>query len=115
MTKLGPWICFRSKRRLVATNTLYALIATDKVGSKERAVWALSLISTSPRLQFHSMARRYPDGLVKLDPHDPDSLGLPTPLRAKGAPEGYARAVNLLVAGNEKETVAIADGVTSES
>ena len=115
MTKLGPWICFRSKRQLAATNTLYALIAKDKMGSEERAAWALSLVSTSPRLQFHAIARRYPDGLVKLEPHDLDSLRLPTPVRTKGAPEAYARTIDLLVAGNEKEAVAIADGFTSKS
>lgn len=92
MTKLGPWISFRSKRQLVAvTNTLYALIAKDKMGSEERAAWALALISTSPRQQFHAIARRYPDGLVKLEPHDLNSLRLPTPLRTKDAPEAYVR------------------------
>jgi adenine-specific DNA-methyltransferase len=113
MTTLGPWICFRSKRALVATNTLYVLIAKDKMSRQERAAWALSLISTSPRQQFRAIARRYPDGLSKLEPHDLNSLRLPTPVRTKGAIEEYERAIAFLVQGKETEAVAIADGFTS--
>jgi adenine-specific DNA-methyltransferase len=112
MTKLGPWICFRSKRQLAATNTLYALTAKTKMSSEERAAWALSLISTSPRRQFHAIARRYPDGLAKLEPHDLNSFRLPTPLRTKRAPEEYARAISYLVAGKVAEAIAVADAFT---
>ena len=112
MTKLGPWICFRSKRQVVATNTLYTLTARGKMSSEERAAWALSLISTSPRRQFHAIARRYPDGLAKLEPHDLNSLRVPTPLRTKRAPEEYARAISYLVAGKVTEAVAVADAFT---
>jgi hypothetical protein len=112
MTKLGPWICFRSKRQLVATNTLYTLTAKTKMSSEERAAWALSLISTSPRRQFHAIARRYPDGLAKLEPHDLNSLRLPTPLRTKRAPEEYARAISYLVVGNVTDAIAVADAFT---
>ena len=113
MTKLGPWICFRSKRQLVATNTLYALTAKIKLSSEEQAAWALSLISTTPRQQFQVIARRYPDGLAKLEPHDLNSLRLPIPLRTKGAPEEYARAITYLVAGSVTKAMAIADAFTS--
>jgi adenine-specific DNA-methyltransferase len=109
MTKLGPWISFRSKRQLAATNTLYALIAKNKMSAEERASWALSLISTSPRRQFHAIARRYPDGLAKLEPRDLNSLRLPAPLRTKGAPEEYERAISYLVTGKVGEAIAIAD------
>jgi hypothetical protein len=112
MTKLGPWICFRSKRQLSATNTLYALTAKTKMSSEERAAWALSLISTYPQRQFHAIARRYPEGLAKLEPHDLNSLRLPTPLRTKRAPEEYARAISYLVTGNVTEAIAVADAFT---
>ncbi len=112
MTKLGPWICFRSKRQLVATNTLYTLTPKTKMSLEERAAWALSLLSTSPRRQFHAIARRYPDGLAKLEPHDLNSLRLPTPLRTKRAPEEYARAISYLVAGKIAEAIAVADAFT---
>lgn len=109
MTTAGPWICFRSKHQLIATNTLYALTAKTKMSSEERAAWALSLLSTSPRRQFQAIARRYPDGLAKLEPHDLNSLRLPTPSRTKDARGEYTRAIGLLLAGNVKEAVAIAD------
>lgn len=112
MTKLGPWICFRSKHQLFATNTLYALTAKTKMSSEERAAWALSLISTSPRRQYHAIARHYPDGLAKLEPHDLNSLRLPTPLRTKCAPEEYARAISYLVAGKVAAAIALADAFT---
>jgi adenine-specific DNA-methyltransferase len=112
MTKLGPWICFRSKRQLAATNTLYVLTAKTKMSCEERAAWALSLISTSPRRQFQAIARRYPDGLAKLEPHDLNSLRLPTPLRTKRAPEEYARAISYLMAGKVTEAITVADAFT---
>jgi adenine-specific DNA-methyltransferase len=112
MTKLGPWICFRSKRDLVATNTLYAVTAKTKMRSDERAAWALSLLSTSSRRQFLEIARHYPDGLPKLEPHDINSLRLQTPRYTRRAEEEYGRAVSYLVSGRVGEAVAIADGFT---
>lgn len=112
MTKLGPWICFRAKRELVATNTLYALHAKTDMKSEERAAWALSLLCTSSRKQFHKIARRYPDGLPKLEPHDVNSIRLPSPQRTRGAVEEYSRAVDYLLNGKIKEAVAIADTFT---
>ncbi len=109
MATAGPWICFRSKRQLIATNTLYALIARTKMSHDERAAWALSMLSSVPRQQFRAIVRRYPDGLAKLEPHDINSLRLPTPVRTQGAGEEYSRAVGLLLGGNVKEAVAIAD------
>ena len=112
MTKLGPWLSFRSKRDLVATNTLYTATAKTKMTRDERAAWALSLLSTASREQFLKIARRYPDGLPKLEPHDINSLRLQTPRHTRRAEEEYGRAVSHLVSGRVKEAVAIADGFT---
>jgi adenine-specific DNA-methyltransferase len=112
MTKLGPWISLRSMRHLAATNTLYTLTAKSKMPPEERAAWALSLLSSPARQQFQSIARRYPDGLAKLEPHDVNSLRLPPPLRVKGAIEEYQRAVAHLVMGETSFAVAIADKLT---
>jgi hypothetical protein len=112
MTKLGPWICFRTKRELVATNTLYALHARTKMRSEEQAAWALSLLCTSSREQFHKIVRRYPDGLPKLEPHDFNSLRLPSPRRTRGAVEKYSRAIKYLLNGKVAEAMAIADMFT---
>ena len=67
MTKLGPWITFRSMRGLAATNTLYVLTAKKHMFADEHAAWALSLLSSPCRQQFNELARRYPDGLPKLE------------------------------------------------
>jgi adenine-specific DNA-methyltransferase len=114
MTKIGPWICFRSKRDLFVTNTLYSLSEKNKMSLHERSAWGLSLISTTPRLQFRLIARHYPDGLAKLEPHDLNSIRLPKPLRTKGAADAYERAIKLLLAGRETDAVAIADRFTSK-
>ncbi|MCE5306805.1 MAG: N-6 DNA methylase [Acidobacteriales bacterium] len=109
MTKLGPWICFRSKRGLAATNTLYLLTSKTKMPMDERAAWALALLSSPVRRQYSEIARRYPDGLTKLEPHDIHSLRLPTPIRTKGARESYERAIDHLTSGAVAKAVAIAN------
>lgn len=109
MTKLGPWISFRKKRQLAATNTLYVLTAKTKLSPDEHAAWALALLSTPVRRQYREIARRYPDGLAKLEPHDVNSLRLPSPLRRKGSPEAYEQAIGLLTSGKVAEAVAVAD------
>ena len=110
MSRVGPWIAFRRKRHLAVTNTLYVVTSKGKLQMDEEAAWALALLSTPVRRQYAEIARRYPDGLVKLEPHDVNALRLPSPDRVKGACEEYARAVNLLVAGNVLDAAKIADG-----
>ena len=115
MTRHGPWISFRSKRSLAATNTLYVLAAKTKMSHDERAAWALSLLSSSTRRQYEEIARRYPDGLAKLEPHDVRALRLAAPTRTKGAAESYERAICHLVACRTNEAIAIADSFTRRS
>jgi hypothetical protein len=109
MTTLGPWISFRKKRNLAATNTLYVIAPKTKMREDEQAAWALALLSTPVRRQYGRIARRYPDGLVKLEPHDVNSLRLPSPLHTKGAAGEYERAINLLLLGKVEEAVSVAD------
>lgn len=109
MTKLGPWISFRSKRHLAATNTLYELTAKTKMSAEERAAWALSLLSSPTRQQYEDIARRYPDGLPKLEPHDVKALRLAQPTRMKGAVEQYMLAINNLLVGQTNTAIWIAD------
>jgi adenine-specific DNA-methyltransferase len=109
MTRLGPWISFRSMRQLAATNTLYTLTAKNKMTADEHAAWGLSLLSTTSRRQFAELTRRYPDGLPKLEPHDLNSFHLTPPKSTTDAVEKYSRAVDLLLASKISEAVAIAD------
>jgi hypothetical protein len=109
MTRLGPWISFRSMRQLAATNTLYTLTAKNKMTADEHAAWGLSLLSTPSRRQFAELTRRYPDGLPKLEPHDLNSFQLTPPKSSTDAVENYNRAVDLLLASRISEAVAVAD------
>lgn len=109
MTKLGPWIAFRSMRGLAVTNTLYVVTAKSKMTAEERAAWGLSLLSTPSRAQVRELVRRYPDGLPKLEPHDLCALRLPPPITVNGAREDYERAVQLLLGGNAAAATAVAD------
>jgi len=115
MTKLGPWISFRSMRGLAATNTLYVLTPRTVMRAEERCAWALSLLSTPSRRQFHELARRYPDGLAKLEPHDLYSLRLPPPIRTDDAISQYQRAIHFLVTDRVAQAVEIGDSFISES
>jgi hypothetical protein len=69
----------------------------------------LSLLSTSSRRQFSELARRYPDGLAKLEPHDINSFQLTPPKSTAGAAGNYLRAVDILLASKVSEAVTIAD------
>jgi hypothetical protein len=93
MTKLGPWITFRSMRGLAATNTLYVLTAKKHMSADEHAAWALSLLSSPCRQQFKELARRYPHGLPKLEPHDLCSFRLPVPNTHPGAAKKYQSTI----------------------
>ena len=115
MTKLGPWISFRSMRGLAATNTLYVLTPRTVMPAEERSAWALSLLSTPSRRQFQELARRYPDGLAKLEPHDLYSLRLPPPVRTDDATKQYERAIHFLVTDRIAQAVEIADSFISEA
>jgi adenine-specific DNA-methyltransferase len=115
MTKLGPWISFRSMQGLAATNTLYVLTPRTVMRADERSAWALSLLSTPSRRQFHELARRYPDGLAKLEPHDLYSLRLPPPVRTHKAIGQYQRAIQFLVSDRVARAVEIADSFISDT
>jgi hypothetical protein len=109
MTKLGPWMSFRSMRGLAATNTLYLLTAKTVLSAEEHSAWALSLLSAPCRQQFKDLARRYPDGLPKLEPHDLYSFRLPPPIKTIGAVQKYRVAVDHLISGRTADAAAIAD------
>lgn len=109
MTKSGPWLCMRSMRNLSATNTLYVIHETKRMTMAERSAWALSLLSSPVRQQFHSIVRRYADGLPKLEPHEVSSLRLPEPKLFPEAIAVYSKAINALLSGQEVVAIKLAD------
>jgi hypothetical protein len=115
MTKLGPWLSFRTMRNLAATNTLYVITEKLRMSAEERAAWALSLLSTPSRNQVRELVRHYPDGLTKMEPHDLSGISLPPPSILKGACEEYDRAIQLLLTGHESAAIALADSRSEAS
>jgi hypothetical protein len=109
MTKSGPWLCLKSMRNLAATNTLYVVHEAKRMTVSERSAWALSLLSSPVRHQFHSIVRRYADGLPKLEPHDVSSLRLPEPQHFPEALDVYKRAIKALLSGQEAVATKLAD------
>lgn len=109
MTKSGPWLCLRSMRNLAATNTLYLVHEAKRLTVAQRSAWALSLLSSPVREQFHSIVRRYADGLPKLEPRDVSSLRLPVPNHFPGATDLYKKAIKALLSGQEIAATKLAD------
>jgi hypothetical protein len=109
MTKSGPWICLRSMRGLAATNTLYVISEKKRMTYAERCGWALSMLSSPVRQQFHGLTRRYADGLAKLEPRDISILRLPEPPEIAGIAAIYKQAVGALTSGHEIDAIRIAD------
>jgi len=109
MTKAGPWLCLRSMRGLAATNTLYVISEKKRMAYAERCSWALGMLTTPVRQQLHGLARRYADGLSKLEPRDISTLRLPEPPEILGAPAVYKKAVEALLSGRETDAIRIAD------
>jgi adenine-specific DNA-methyltransferase len=110
MSRFGPWICLSSMDGLNATNTLYVVrfLKADLL-KNEQAAWALALLTSRARQSLQSIKRRYPDGLLKIEPGDLAKLRIPTPTRIEGALKQYRVATKYLLAGDEKAATRLAD------
>jgi len=95
MTLDGPQISVRSMDELTATNTLY--VTTFKEFATRFEV-ALGFLASSVWAQAQALRRRYPDGLLKLEPGELASLRL-VPLRMKGSKACYVEAAAAIRAG----------------
>ncbi len=72
-----PKLCFNRVKHLTATNTLYVMRFSPKLTSLDRARVAESLQKPETIAQVASLLRRYPGGLLKLEPSDFCALRLP--------------------------------------
>jgi hypothetical protein len=109
MAKAGPWISLRSMQDLSASNTLYVVRLRERMRQQEKAAWAMGLLTSYCRQQVSKLGRRYPDGLVKYEPKDLQSLNLPRPRATDNGRETLEAAVSHLVAGNSHAAFQIAD------
>jgi hypothetical protein len=109
MTASGPYLSLRGMPRLSATNTLYVVAFRGVTALEQRAGWGLALLTSRVRENLHSIARVYPDGLLKFEPGELGTLQLPVPQRRKGAISTFKRATQLMAAGDAAQAIALAD------
>lgn len=109
MTINGPVIVLRRMRTLTATNTLYVLSFKNRLSLEARAAWAIAFLTTPVREELARRARRYADGLTKLEPGDLHDLVLPEPASTAHAIPTLTLATSLFLAGNVQEASALAD------
>jgi hypothetical protein len=109
MTIAGPWICLNRIPELSATNTLYVIKFRNHLGLDEKAGWCLALLSTAGHNEALAVSKRYPEGLLKVEPGDLASIRLPTPKSCRGAMRTYRRAIRLLKTGQGGKARALAD------
>lgn len=109
MSRHSAWCCLNEMPDLSATNTLYTVTFKQSPTLDERAAWSMVLLTSQVRRSLMALARRYPDGLQKLEPGDLMELRIPEPTRFIGARERYYEASAKLVAGDVSGAARIAD------
>ena len=110
MSRLGPVISLNTMPRLTASNTLYVANFVEGIVEEEhRPAWALVLLSTPVQQQVRGLVRRYPQGLLKLEPGDLCRLVLPEPKLHLDSATLYRRAVSALLSGQQAKAREIAD------
>lgn len=109
MSSCGPWISLNGMEDLNATNTLYTVRFSTAETADERAAWALALLTTDARKSMQSLARRYPDGLLKYEPGDLQRIAVPVPKARVGALEHYGTAVAVLLTEGPDAAAGLAD------
>lgn len=109
MSRHGPWIALNEFSGLTATNTLYVTSYKRIVSKSDRAAHALSLLTSTARRQIQDLTRRYPDGLLKVEPGDLAAIMVPIASRHTGALSTYRSSVRCLLANDLEGAMRIAD------
>jgi adenine-specific DNA-methyltransferase len=109
MTESGPWFCMNRMRTLNATNTLYVVSFREKLSLGARYSWALACMTTPAVRQVRRAARRYADGLRKIEPGQLSSILVPRPRRIENSEDLYNLAFEKMLAGDESAACKIAD------
>jgi adenine-specific DNA-methyltransferase len=105
MASRGPWIALNQMPRLNATNTLYIVRFKAHYSQDEKSSWALSLLAATLAGTAARYIRRYPDGLLKLEPRDLGEIPLRRPTKIKGAQKAYAATVKAFLAGKTSDVI----------
>jgi adenine-specific DNA-methyltransferase len=95
MATHGPAITLSGMPGLNATNTLYVVEFAESTSAHARAGVALSLLSSPARTSWKKLARRYADGLLKVEPGDLGKVVVPVGFSTRGAIGAYRQAFAL--------------------
>lgn len=109
MSHRRPWVALNRKPRLTITNTLYGVRFPTVTHPDEQAAWCLSMLSSTTAESRARLVRQYPQGLLKLEPRDIESLAVRHPPPTAGARDLYRQAVELIAAGRSDAAQAMAD------
>ena len=109
MSLARPWVALNRKPGLTASNTLYGVRFPKITSLDEQAAWCLSMLSSTTSKSRAQLVRRYPQGLLKLEPSDVARLAVQRPKNPERALSLYHQAVELLMAGNARHAQALAD------
>ena len=100
MSERRIWVSLNCLPDLTVSNTLYGIRFKNCATTEEKAAWCLSMLSTATARSRSRLIRRYPQGLVKLEPSDIAQLVLRRPKRIEGASALYRMAVQLMLSGD---------------
>ncbi|MCY4370952.1 MAG: hypothetical protein OXF41_16390 [bacterium] len=109
MSMARPWVALNRKPGLTASNTLYGVRFPTIASPDEQAAWCLSMLSSTTSKSRAQLVRRYPQGLLKLEPGDIARLAVRPPKNPEGALSLYHQAVELVMTGNAKHAQTLAD------
>lgn len=109
MSQAAPWVALNHVPTLTASNTLYGVRFPEIQSIDERAAWCLAMLSSATAESRTRLARRYPQGLLKLEPRDMASLVVRRPRSEAGARQAYRQATGLIIRGNPEAARTMAD------
>ena len=109
MSQTHFWVALNRMPNLTISNTLYGMRFKTNMNMDEKAAWCLAMLSSSASDSRASLAREYPQGLLKLEPRDFENLLVPRPKSTQNALKHYRQAVRLIKSGRRNEAEELAD------
>ena len=109
MSQTTRFVALNQFAGLTASNTLYGIKFPAMETIDEKAAWCLSLMSTVSAESRARLVRRYPQGMLKLEPGDVANIKMQKPTSIPGALVKYREAAELAITGNIAASRSISD------
>ena len=109
MSQIHCWVALNRMPNLTISNTLYGMRFKTNMNMNEKAAWCLAMLSSSASDSRASLAREYPQGLLKLEPRDFENLLVPRPNSTENALKQYRQVVRLIKSGRRSEAEELVD------